>query len=99
MNETTQSEIPRPDFVKDENKSETVELIKDPCTWVVPPKIHAMMTGVKIAKIFPSGVCQLEYLDGNFQSAHLTVEQLALGRENFFSLVSAVQNAGGPSTF
>lgn len=80
-------------------KDETIVLIKNPCTWVVPPTIQSMTTGVKLAKIFPSGVCQLEYCDGNFQSAHLTLEQLAKGRENFFALVSAVQNAGGPSTF
>ena len=77
---------------------ENVELIKNPCTLVVPPNIHVMMTGVRFAKIFPSGVVELTYTDENTESAYLTMEQLALGRENFFSLVSAVQAARGPST-
>lgn len=57
-----------------------------------------MMTGVRFAKIFPSGVVQLQYVDGNSESANLTLEQLNEGRENFFSLVSVVQAARGPST-
>lgn len=65
------------------------------CTWVVPPLVQCHMTGVRLAKIFPSGLCLLEYLDGNCESAVLTAEQLALGRDNFFSLVSTVQSKRG----
>ncbi len=78
-------------------KTETIDL-SETCTVVVPPNIHAMITGVSTAKIFPSGVVQLFYLDGNSESAHLTVEQLTAGRESFFSLVSAVQSMRGPTT-
>ena len=76
----------------------TIQLIKDPYTLVVPPNIQVELCGVKLARIFPSNVVQLEYADGNTESANLTIEQLAAGRENFFSLVSAVQSMRGPST-
>ncbi len=76
---------------------ETVELIKDPCTVVVPSNIQAMITGVRMAKVFPSGIVQLHYSDNSSESAALTLDQLTEGREEFFKLVSAVQAARGPS--
>lgn len=55
-----------------------------------------MMSGVKMARIFASGVVQLSYVDGTSESANLTNEQLTAGRDNWFSLVSSVQSARGP---
>lgn len=72
--------------------------MKAQCTVIVPPTVQVMMSGVMLARVYPSGNVQLQYTDGNTESALLTAQQLAEGRDNFFSLVSAVQSMRGPST-
>jgi hypothetical protein len=69
-----------------------MKLIKNSVTLIVPPTIKAMMCGVVRAEINSYGNVKLFYSDDSTESAFLTHEQLAAGRENFFSLVSAVQS-------
>lgn len=64
----------------------------DNVTMVVPPMIQVMMTGVQFARIFGNGRVQLTYEDCETESARISAEQLSAGRDNFFSLVSAVQS-------
>ncbi len=63
-------------------------------TLIVPPGIQSMATGVTFARLFPStpGLVRLYYEDGNTEQATLTAEQVAKGRDNFFSLVGDVQD-------
>lgn len=56
-------------------------------TRVVPPIIQVMLCGVQYADIYPSGKIKLVYTDGTEESA----KPKAYDRNNFFSLVSAVQ--------
>ena len=57
---------------------------------IVPPTIQVMMTGACFAKV--RGTCvELHYTDGSIDSANLTVAQMAIAKENWFSLVSSVQ--------
>ena len=61
---------------------------------VVAPTVHAMLTGAIWAKIYGKGsprVVELTYTDGTTESAYLTAEEIAAGKENWFSMVSAVQ--------
>lgn len=65
--------------------------MNNPCTLIVPPNIIAMISGVKTARIFPSGVVRLQYVDGSCEDATLTPEEIGQGSLNFLSLVSSVQ--------
>lgn len=69
----------------------------DLCTFVVPPIVQGWIAGAKYAKVFSTGLVELTYFDETTESAQLTTEQLAQGRENFFALVSAVQSYRKPS--
>lgn len=62
------------------------------CTWIIPPVIVGRMSGAIYAKVFASGEVELTYEDQETEKAQLTPEQLDAGRDNFFSLVSAVQS-------
>ena len=46
------------------------------------------MTGVRFARLFPNGDCELEYTDGSKERARVDLN----GGEEFFALVSAVQS-------
>ena len=39
------------------------------CVWIVPPRIHAMMTGVQTVRIFGDGRIELTYTDCTRESA------------------------------
>jgi hypothetical protein len=73
-------------------KPEQKTLIKNPVTVILVPKIQTMLCGVMYAEINAHDVVELVYTDNSAESALLTKEQLAAGRENLFSLVSAVQS-------
>lgn len=60
-------------------------------TRIVPPRIMSMMCGVAFADLWPSGKVRLTYEDGETESAYLSAERLEQGRDNFFRLVSGVQ--------
>ena len=62
------------------------------CTMVVPPNIKVMLTGVQYARIFADGTVQLTYINGQTESRVLSPTELTASRDDWFSLVSAVQS-------
>lgn len=61
---------------------------------IVPPTIQAMMSGACFAQILTKGsprLVRLHYTDNSTEDAWLKAEEVAAGKENWFSLVSAVQ--------
>ncbi len=65
--------------------------MKKLCTIVVPNGAQSIITNVDFARVYASGVVQLNYKGGASESANITVHELAAGREDFFKLVNAVQ--------
>lgn len=61
-------------------------------TMVVPPNSTAMLCGTIYAHVYPDNRVVLTYSDGETESAWLTAERVAQGRESFFRLVSGVQD-------
>ena len=64
---------------------------KTTCELLVAPNMIAMMSAAKWAHVYPSGRVVLTYTDGTTEEALLRSEQIAKGRDQFLSLVSAVQ--------
>jgi len=64
-------------------------------TLLVPPKIQAMMTGATIASIQGQRVT-LTYTDGRKETA--VIDLSPTERENWFTLVSRVQEAARKTT-
>jgi hypothetical protein len=58
------------------------------CTMIVPSNIQAAITGVGYARIFGSGIVELNYTDGSKESAAIATPTPS----EFFALVSAVQD-------
>ena len=66
-------------------------ITKQQCTLIVPPNVTGLMCGVIFAKIFAGDRVQLTYHDGETESARISKADIAASKDNFFTLVSAVQ--------
>lgn len=78
-------------------KAQTRQYAAGPeCTFVVPPRIQSLLTGVRYARIHDNGLVELVYEDNSVERTPTGQPMADIPRDDFFKLVSYVQSFRKP---